>query len=358
MRRPCTDYEKEFIQNNSSNIIAGTLEVKDNKPSRNFDNIFFPLVFISAPFLVKYDANKVELILVAICLMIISYVISQVSLKIIVLNREKKRIIKSNNLSINGATVVLIDSKDSYVHICEDDFKDKQGRPYKIILPINNVRLKVEERLISIMTSEGEYFLMRTNEETQKSISYYDWFDVKKAIEENNWSPYLLPHPNVLNLDRDMRKISNEEKNKFKEQYYAESKLNIWTHYFCLVLISFVVTYVIGYFVYYFPLMERYFEQSFIVASIIAFIISVILIINARIKLSKKLDEVSYVQNVMVSRWSSHKVGRHYVPILMVYMCQGNKLVERGYEELGLKKGLGYGRILNMYTDGVKYYFM
>ncbi|MCH5265609.1 MAG: hypothetical protein J1F02_06895 [Lachnospiraceae bacterium] len=224
MKRICTEAEKELLYKNRGQMLEGIYQTASkSKLSYIFIGIFLSAIaMLAVTFLIaaifEFKMSKIVLAIVMMFLFFLFYAIFAAILNTFRINKEKKNFIKKENLKINGATLVAMESENCFIYI-EDDVLDKTGKPIIFEYPSRVLEMSREDegkRCIVLYDSDSNFQLVRVNEELSGLIPN-DSSDYPLTGEYSEYT--RLPHPNVENVERDGRPISEGEKEKFADLY-------------------------------------------------------------------------------------------------------------------------------------------
>lgn len=129
--------------------------------------------------------------------------------------RDKKRLLKSKEVFVNGATVVGVDYENKRLLYVEDDVYDENGSIILFAYPSDELEISkfsARERVLLIYDWEDSCHLMRMN------TGVADYFRIGSGPvirEEEVMKTELIPHCNALKIERDERALSTAEKEKF-----------------------------------------------------------------------------------------------------------------------------------------------
>lgn len=130
--------------------------------------------------------------------------------------REKKRFLKQDRLMVNGATVIAAE-QDRLLYI-EDDFTQEDGKPYLIEYPVRftDRGFSKGERMLVLYDGGMGFQLMRISDELKGIVPQASpLYPLAEKMEEYT----CLPHPVAAELDREERRLSEGEKEKYAALY-------------------------------------------------------------------------------------------------------------------------------------------
>lgn len=226
MRRLCTESEKELLYKNRKQMLKGIFETSSrSKLAPVFVSLFisimltFVLIFLFVSLLGnEFQVTEAKIkgwiwILFFVCQIFVSAIMNAIRVK-----NEAKHFIKRNNIMINGATIVAVDSADRFSYI-EDDARDEDGKPIIMDYPSCAYDIMPENignRIIILYSSDSNFQLVKINDDLKKMIPT-DTSDYPLTEELNSY--IRVPHPNMVKIDKEGHDISENEKDSYADWY-------------------------------------------------------------------------------------------------------------------------------------------
>ncbi len=359
MKRICTEYEKEFIRNNKSDVISDTISEKTSKTviACIIGVVLGFAIAIPIAFAIKStDTELVEFIILSIITVTVGIT------HFIIKGKAGSRLGKKSldgNISINGATIIGINTKQKFIIFVEDDLKDFHGRPYRISVPVKDFTgINPGDRVIVVYVENGPYYIMKLNEQTRMLITAYSNFDLNNISYTNSWYPTILPHPNAIFTDAMPRDMSLAEKTEFVNTFYNFKTKNIKG---VFVGVSIAMLIICGLLTLVLYLSNELSVESFtIIASIFLGMIVFFALIILFVKKStiKTLNKINQVRRVIMNNNSTVFMG--YIPQqnMSVYYNAVNEFPLFNVSYPVITEKFYYGDILYMYQRGEQNYFI
>lgn len=246
MKRLCTKQEREVLYKNRKQMIKGKFGTASNM---RWGDVFVSLglaiiIWFGIMFYIMFtDVVKVDFTrggmkcLLTLCLLVVYSIVGKVMSRIR-RKREEKRFQKKDNIMVNGATIVEVDLSGNFAYI-EDDVCDENGRPIIMDYAFSSGEVKprdVGKRMLVLYDGELGFRLVMLNEELSGFIpnTTYDY-----PLKENIRSYTRVPHPNLVNLEKEEHQLSEHEKEFFADLYLkAEHKVYAKIQKVCAVIFT------------------------------------------------------------------------------------------------------------------------
>ena len=195
--------------------------------------ITFYTLFTYLPDISKSGMNLIFWLCLSLVYSIIEKIMSRIRRK-----REEKRLVKKENIMVNGATIVEVDGAGNFSYI-EDDVCDENGKPLLMDYLFASARVHpgdVGKRMIVLYDDEFGFRLVMLNEELRGLISDTT---SEYPLKENIRSYTRVPHPNLVNIEKEEHQLSEHEKEFFADLYMkGEHKVYAKRLKVCMVVIT------------------------------------------------------------------------------------------------------------------------
>lgn len=233
MKRLCTKQEREILYKNRKQMLKGNFGTAANM---RWGDVFVSLglaiiIWFGLMFYIMFtDVVKVDFTkggmkcLLILCLLVVYSIVGKVMSRIR-RKREEKRFQKKEDVMVNGATIVEVDSAGNFAYI-EDDVYDENGKPIIMDYPSISGQMKMRDvgkRMLVLYDGEFGFWLVTVNEELKGLIpdTTYDY-----PLKENIQSYTRVPHPNLVTIEKTEHNLSESEKAFFSDLYMkAEHKV-------------------------------------------------------------------------------------------------------------------------------------
>ena len=205
MKRICNQNERELLLKNRNQLLKGIYQTASkSKYSTMFVGLAFSIVVLFAgifPLVEIFDGDKTAFWVWAVFSFTVPGLIVNIIMSKIGVKKEAKAFLKKDNLMINGATIVDVNTENKTFFYIEDDFNDENGNPIIInypALPAGISAADVGKRLLVMYDGDSSFQLMQLNEELARLIpSYTEQYPLKRPWHEL----WRVPHPNVVSMD-------------------------------------------------------------------------------------------------------------------------------------------------------------
>ncbi len=213
MKRVCTESERELLFKNRKQILEGIYQTAAKSSLSSFLTAIFLAVI--AMFIEMYVLNS--FVLVLICFVLFYTAFSRI-LNEIRIKRTKRTFLRKENLMVNGATLVEIESEELFLYI-EDDFSDAEGKPILLEYPSRFSEISQEDigkRFLVLYDDAGSFQLVRLNNELKGLVpDFSSFYPLTKELNEY----CRLSHPNMKDLNKYGHELLGHDKEDFADLY-------------------------------------------------------------------------------------------------------------------------------------------
>ncbi len=360
MRRQCTEYEKEILYNNRADILCDTFETKHGN---GLIPVFLGIILggvISLPTAIAMDL-KGEFAIKGFVLACITVAIAAVQLvfRNIGGGREKNKILKNNQIEINGATILGINHKDSCLIYVEDDFYDGQSRLQRITFPVRDCgKLQNGMRMIAVRTA-GSYFLMSVSNETKDLIPAYSPVNLYDANAAYMLSQSIIPHPNAFYMDVYPRLLNQDEKELFLNNARDFNVKNEKIGMVCFGISVGTISFLIFLLLIGAEVINRFGYAVILLAGIIAGNVGLMILYRRLLRKNsrKRFNQDIYVQRVLFISHNWNVVGYVTQKSLRVYEYVNGVMTTQSYMYPAYNEKNSYGTVLYKYVCGKNIFF-
>lgn len=354
MKRICNQSERELILKNRNQLLKGIYQTASKaKYSTIFVGLAFSIVVLFAgifPLVEIFDGDKTAFWVWAVFSFTIPNLIVSVIMGKIRVKKEAKAFLKKDNLMINGATIVDVNTENKTFFYIEDDFNDANGNPIIInypALPSGISAADVGKRLLVMYDGDSSFQLMQLNEELARLIpNYTEQYPLKRPWYEL----WRVPHPNVVSMDFAGHALSEQEKEYYAENYTAKTQKDSVkvliicsvVIFICVMLISFIM-----------GITEDCLEKALLIG--LAICVGYVLLIAGARQLGKRnikrTAQFEYMQEVVFHSNEINQRGRYVATALNVYEWKNNQFELSTYPGMNMPKGTQYGNVLYKFTN-------
>ncbi len=231
MKRLCTEREKEWLLYNRKRLCLGVFASNIGLMQAAWAMFAsFVIGFIACIFLPDFfdipETGATVRRIFSIAFIIFTPIVAIVYKKLRI-NREQKKLLKANEIFVNGATIVGADNENKRLLYVEDDVCDEKGSLILFSCPSNEMELKTvtgNERALIIYDAEGGSNLMKINSAIADffRIGYSPVFSKSEILKKE-----AIPHLNALNIEKEERDLSSEESEALSYIYAKLSSLTV-----------------------------------------------------------------------------------------------------------------------------------
>lgn len=355
MKRVCTEQEKTLLYQNRNNICTGF--VKNSSHGKWMEELvmagIWMVVFIGGEIpLIECLKNFEEWMLFSWGVISLSAVRAAVHfvMKRMYIRNEKKHFTRKDQIIINGATVVSVINENKFrsFSFIEDDEYTEDKRPYRIYSQADSKDvkdMKAGDRLIVLYGSEnsgGKSFqIMKMNEQLRGLIPEENNIQLSRLDMD---SMDCVIHPNEMNLAKEKRLLSKEEKEELKMRIMKER-----TAVFSKVLkVCGLIVFFCGN-IFVLGIMGNCTERELLcrlllvnaVIAIILFLLKLLSDYTGRFN-----TDFDYVQEVL---FDSFSIGYRAETSTTFYEWDNNEFVRKKYPNIGCKSH--FGAVFYKYTS-------
>ncbi len=354
MKRQCNENERSMLFKNRNQMLKGIYKTSAKSSYGSmFAGLGLSIILMFAgifPLVDIFDAPKFVFYLwIAFCFTVPNNIIRKV-ITSIGINKEAKKFLKNENLSINGATIVNIDLTNGVISYIEDDFLNTDGSPIIIDYPALPSELKMDyigKRILIMYNNTSTFQLMLVNDELARLIpSYSEAYPLMKPIEAHKH----IPHPNANSIPFCGHVPSDKEKENLSELYVTKTqgdsvKVLKWCFpilYICVLFLCIVL-----------GVSENSLSTSIPIGLAVCVGFTVFILLMRRIGKNnmKKAADFTYVQEVIFHSNVINQYGRQVSTELKVYEWKNNHFELTSYPGQAAPQKTVYGTVLYKFTN-------
>lgn len=222
MKRACTESERALLYKNRKQVLEGIYQTAAKSSLCRFlVAIFLSVIAMFAGMYVFDSLFHIFNLIIDIVMLICPAFLYTIFFKILNefrIKRAKRAFLKKDNLMINGATLVKVETENRFLYV-EDDFFDAEGKPVLLEYPSRFLEISQEDvgkRFLVLYDDTGSFQLVRLNDELRELVSDFSSFSPLTG----DLSEYCrLSHPNMKDIDKEGHELLENEKEEFADLY-------------------------------------------------------------------------------------------------------------------------------------------
>lgn len=355
MKRICNTDEKNLLLKNRNEILKGIYKTSaKGKYSGIFLGLFVSMIVMFAGIFICVDlfdeySEAAFYVWVAFSFTVPNMIVRKV-MNMLKAKKEVKAFLKKDNLMVNGATIVGLDVANGTFSYIEDDFLGADGRPVIIDypeIPAGFTQAAIGKRIIVMYDGDSSFQLMKINGELRHLIpENAENYPLEMPLDVYEH----VPHPNAVGIDYRGHVPSEEEKEKYADEYVKVTQGDAFKVIKICGIIIFVCVMTISVI---FGIMEDCLGKALLIGLgvSVGFIVFILLMrMLGKVNL-KKAAQFTYVQDVIFHSNVINQRGRYVSQSLKVYEWKNDKFELVEYPNGAVQGNTQYGSVLTKYIN-------